>query len=75
MQNVMTVLRLLPLIIEAIKAIESAVPDGGKGEEKLAALRSILEAADSAIAQLWPTIEKIVGTLVVLFNKVGWGGK
>lgn len=75
MQNVMTVLRLLPLIIEAIKAIESAVPDGGKGEEKLAALRSILEAADSAIAQLWPTIEKIVGTLVALFNKVGWGGK
>lgn len=75
MQNLMLILKLLPLLIEVLKAIEAAVPGAGKGEEKLAAVRKILESADGVTAALWPTIEKTIGVLVELFNKTGWGGK
>lgn len=65
------VLQLLPAIIEAIKAIETAIPEGGKGKEKLAAMRAILVGADQSLEELWPIIEKTIGVLVGLFNAVG----
>jgi hypothetical protein len=68
MEKLLQVLKLLPAIISAIKAIEEAVPGNGLGEQKLAALRGVLEAADSTIANLWPTIENVVKVLVNLFN-------
>lgn len=75
MQNLFMVLKLLPLIIEAIKALEAAIPLAGKGGEKMAALREVLTVADGAVDALWPTIEKVVGVLVGLFNKTGVFGK
>lgn len=78
LQIVRTVLALLPLIIQAVQAIEAALPDGGQGEAKLAALRRILEgaygvAADSATAfeQLWPALSATIGAVVGLFNTSG----
>lgn len=71
MQNIFMVLKLLPLIIEAIKALEAAIPMTDKGGEKMAALREVLTVADGAVDALWPTIEKVVGILVGLFNKTG----
>lgn len=71
MDKIIAILRLLPAIIEAIKALEAAIPGSGQGEAKLAALRGILEAADSTITNLWPTIERVVGVVVGLFNKTG----
>ena len=65
------VIKLLPAIIEAIKAIENAIPGEGKGEQKLSALRGILEAVDSNLKDLWPSIEKVVGVLVNVFNNTG----
>ena len=73
MQNLIAVLKLLPLIIEALKALEAAVPLPGKGAEKLAALKEILIKTDSTVSALWPTIEQVVGVLVGLFNKTSWG--
>lgn len=73
MQNLVMVLKLLPLIIEALKALEAAVPLPGKGAEKLAALKEILVKTDSTVNTLWPTIEQVVGVLVGLFNKTSWG--
>jgi hypothetical protein len=69
--TVTTVLQLLPSIIAAIKAIEEAIPGKGLGEQKLAAIREILEAASSQVTALWPIIEKAIGILVGLFNKTG----
>lgn len=66
------ILQLLPLIINAIKVIEEAIPDGNEGEKKLIAVRNILEAADSGITNMWPAIEKVIKTLVVLFNGTIW---
>lgn len=71
MSNLAIILKLIPALIEAIKAIEAAIPGAGKGEEKLSAVRGILEAIDSGAAQYWPTIERVVGVLVGLFNKTG----
>lgn len=66
-----TVLQLLPAIITAIKAIEDAIPGQGRGEDKLAAIRGILEGVSSQATSLWPAIEKAVSVLVGLFNATG----
>ena len=65
----MTIINIIPALIAAIKAIEAAVPGAGKGEEKLAAVRGILESVDASYAALWPKLQPIVGILVNLFNK------
>lgn len=69
MQNLLMVIKLLPAIIEAIKSIETAIPGQGKGEQKLAALRGILEVLDSGITAIWPQVAKIVGILVEAMNR------
>lgn len=66
-----TVLQLLPAIITAIKAIEDAIPGKGRGEDKLAAIRGILEGVNDNINAYWPAIEKAIGVIVGLFNRVG----
>ena len=70
-QQLNDVLKLLPAIIIAIKAIEDAIPGSGKGEEKLAAIRAIMEAANGQITLYWPLIQTTIGILVGLFNKTG----
>lgn len=69
---VTTVLQLIPAVITAIKAIEDAIPGNGLGEQKLAAIRNILESADATIDAVWPTIEKTIKILVGLFNITIW---
>ena len=71
MEKVMLVLKMLPVIIAAIKAIEEAIPGNGQGEQKLAMLRQILELADGTITNIWPTIEGLVKVLVKTFNDTG----
>lgn len=65
------ILNLIPALITAMKAIEEAIPGQGKGEDKLAAIRAILEATNAQIGALWPTIQTVIGVLVTLFNKTG----
>lgn len=72
MNNIIIVLKLLPAIIEAMKAIEAAIPGKGAGEAKLAAIREILEGVDSTISGSWPAIQTAIGVLVKLFNAQGW---
>ena len=71
MDKLFLVIKLLPVIIEALKAIENAIPGEGKGEQKLSALRGVLEAVDGSLKDLWPSIEKVVGVLVNVFNNTG----
>lgn len=73
------VLGLLPVIIDAIKSLEDAIPGEGRGEQKLAALRAVLEAVAESLGDavetlddIWPTIQSVVGRLVSLFNAIGW---
>lgn len=68
---VKAVLALLPAIIEAIKAIEAALPEPGQGSQKLTLIRTIIESANSEAATMWPYIEKAVAAVVAFFNSTG----
>ena len=71
MNAIATILQLVPALIAAIKAIEEAIPGAGKGEQKLAAVRGILEVVDSNVSSLWPQIAGVIGVLVNLLNLTG----
>ena len=76
------VLTLLPAVIEAVRAIEAALPQGGQGAQKLALIRETLAAgwsvgsdAVTSFDTAWPALEKTVGAVVGLFNRTGQFGK
>lgn len=71
MGNLVIILQLIPALIAALKAIEDAIPGSGMGEQKLAAVRGILEAVDGSITSLWPQISSVISVLVTLFNNTG----
>lgn len=78
LQIVKLILSMLPAIIEAVKAIEAALPAGGQGAAKLDAIKGVLQSAygvaNDATAQfeaVWPAISGTVSALVALFNKAG----
>jgi hypothetical protein len=65
------VLQLVPAVIDLIKKIEEAIPGQSRGEEKLAAVREILETTYGEISGIWPIMAKVISVLVGTFNKVG----
>jgi hypothetical protein len=69
MSKLLVLMQLLPAIIAAVKAIEEAIPQPGKGAEKLEAVRQIIETVDEAARSLWPQIAATIAVLVGLFNK------
>lgn len=76
--TVKIILSLLPLILDAVKAIEAALPQSGQGAQKLALIRTTLQSAfdvaGNAVAsfeQVWPALEKTIGAVVGLFNSAG----
>lgn len=76
------IISLLPVIIDAIKTIEAAIPQQGAGADKLALLKTILQATyDSStetagqFEKIWPAIQSSVSGIVSLFNKAKvWNG-
>jgi hypothetical protein len=82
MANAITMIKLLislgPDIIKFIKAMEELMPEGGKGAEKLAIVRSFLEGAWQgfgtalpAFEEFWPKLNIIITMLVSTFNAAG----
>jgi hypothetical protein len=71
MKTLLFVLQILPALIDALKAIESAIPAAGKGSEKLAMVKEILEKVYPAVNEMWPAIETVIGVVVNWFNKTG----
>ena len=68
MNTIITVLGLLP---ELIKAIEAMIPGEGQGEKKLAVLRKWVEDMNADLVPLWPQIAVVAGLLVKAFNALG----
>ena len=68
---VTAILQLLPAIIAALKAIESALPEANKGAEKLALVRGIIEGVSDDAKTNWPIIENAITKIVAFFNSVG----
>lgn len=71
MEKVLIIAKLIPALIDVIKAIEEAIPGQGKGEAKLAAVRGILENTVDEFSKLWPSLEKVIQVLVATLNAVG----
>lgn len=73
--NALAVLKLiaslLPTLISLIQSVEQAIPESGKGAEKLALVKNILISTDSTLTPAWPAIESVVGAIVSLFNSIG----
>ena len=73
-----TIVALLPMLIEAIKAAEEAIPGSGKGEQKLVLVRGLLQAAyetatdvDGTFEEVWPAISKTISTVVASLKAAG----
>lgn len=71
MQNLMLVIKLIPVIIELLKTIEAAIPEQGQGAAKLQAVRQILELTDNSIKEAWPMVQGVIEVLVKTFNTTG----
>jgi len=72
------VLSIIPVIIEAIKALEKAFPVAGLGAEKIAIIRMAFEEVYGTVNETMPPLEKVwagiarlISALVALFNKTG----
>jgi len=75
-ETIRLVASLLPAVIEIMKAVEEAIPGQGKGEQKLAAVRGILETVyikvnGADFEQVWTVLEKVISVIVNTFNKTG----
>ncbi len=71
LEIVTIILNIVPALIGVIKAVEDAIPGDGKGEQKLSAVRQIMEVSYAQTATLWPTLQNVIGVLVATFNTVG----
>lgn len=80
----MMVIRLLPVILQAIRAVEEALPIPKVGSAKFATVLGIVETAYNSIAvtgtavsslpwaSIAPAVGNIVNKLVGAFNANGW---
>jgi hypothetical protein len=76
--TVKLLISLLPLIIDAVKAVEAAFPASNLGGTKLGVVRGLLEASYTVSSdmvgsfdQLWPAIEKAIAALVAAYKATG----
>lgn len=72
------VLGLLPVILDAVKSIEAAIPVSGKGKEKMDLIKTALQTTYDATNQtkttfqvIWPQLESIITKVVSVYNSTG----
>ena len=73
-----TIIALLPIIIDAVKVIEAAFPQGGQGAAKLEAVRATVASAyesatdvSGSFSAIWPAIQSAVSAIVGIANSAG----
>lgn len=71
MKTFLLIVQLIPTLITLIKEIETVIPQGGQGQAKLSAVRGIMEATYDGFTEIWPAAEKVISTLINLFNTTG----
>ena len=71
-------IQLLPVVIEAIQAIEAAFPAGGQGQVKMELIKSTVQGAYSAATDataafdtLWTPLQSMISSVVGVFNSTG----
>lgn len=78
LEIVKIVLGLLPVILDAVKSIEAAIPISGKGKEKMDLIKTALQTTYDATNQtkttfqvIWPQLESIITKVVSVYNSTG----
>lgn len=71
MSILLQILQLLPLIIQAVTAIEQVINIPGAGQQKLDLVLNTVLAADKSAANLIPIITTVIGNIVSTMNAVG----
>jgi hypothetical protein len=72
MKTLLAVLKLLPAILEAVRAVESAIPLPGQGKKKLDlvldVIKSVYETSTSLAKEV--SFEKLVALVVPMIAKI-----
>ncbi len=72
MKNILLVLRLLPLILAAVKSVEDAIPLPSQGRKKLDLVLDVIQQAYDASDELSRsfTFERLVAVVVPMIGKI-----
>lgn len=70
--------QLLPILIQAMQAVEAAIPQAGAGQTKLAMVQAWMAKAFEALnmtnttfTSVWPILQETAATLVAWYNATG----
>ena len=72
MQQLKLIVQILPILIDLIRSIETVLPETGIGKQKLQFVRELIQSVAPELLDNSPTIEKVVATVVSLFNQLGF---
>jgi len=78
METLFTILRLMPLIIQTVRAVEELVPVQGQGKAKLDMVLGVVNDSTQDAQTIAPVVARVVGRIVDLCNATGvfqHGGK
>jgi hypothetical protein len=72
MNTLLIILKIFPLVLEAIRAVESAIPLPGQGKKKLDLVLDVIKSAYDASTELsagfsW---QKLVALVVPMINQI-----
>lgn len=71
LETIKLILSLLPLIIQAVRQLEELFPESDRGAMKLDLIRRTIQNVYDISDNTLPLIEKMVNTIVDVFNKFG----
>ena len=72
MNSLLIILKIFPLVLAAVKAVEEAIPLPGQGKRKLDLVLDVIQSAYAASADLSSsfTWEKLVALIVPMIDKI-----
>jgi hypothetical protein len=72
MKTLFTALKLLPLVLAAVKAVEEAIPLPGQGKKKLDLVLDVIKSAYDASTDLAKefSFEKLLTLVVPMINQI-----
>ena len=74
-EDAMTIVKLIPVVIAAVKSLEELIPVSGAGKQKLDLVMATVQDAFDGVTSAWPTIqpilEKLIAGIVNLANQFG----
>ncbi len=72
MNTLLAVLKLFPLVLAAVKAVEEAIPLPGQGKKKLDLVLDVIKSAYDASTDLASSFswQKLVALLVPMIDKI-----